>query len=131
MSTLRVTEIQSNSTSYNTPVRFETSGGTENGRLIKAWVTFNGQGTVAIRADFNVNTVGDNGTSKYQINFSNALSNGNYSCWADPGQTDDQYGYKLAHQRLSTPSSTSFQMMTNDTNFGHIECPFVHVAVTQ
>ena len=78
MSTLRVTEIQSNSTAFNTPVRFETSGGTENGTLCRTWVNFNGQGTVAIRADFNVNTITDNGTGDYTVNFSNSMSDANY-----------------------------------------------------
>jgi hypothetical protein len=79
MSTLRVTEIQSNSTSFNTPVRFETSGGTENGTLIKAWVNFNGQGTISIRADFNVNTITDNDNGDYTVNFSNSLTDANYA----------------------------------------------------
>ena len=43
-----------------------------NGRA-KAWVNFNGQGTVAIRADYNVNTVGDKGTGYYTVNFSSSL----------------------------------------------------------
>jgi len=82
MSTLRVTEIQSNSTAFNTPVLFETSGGVENGKLAKAWVNFNGQGTVAVRNDFNVNTITDYGIGRYGVNFSNAMPNTNYSCLA-------------------------------------------------
>ena len=44
----------------------------------KAWVNFNGSGTVAIRESFNVSSITDNGTGLYTINFTNALDNNNY-----------------------------------------------------
>jgi hypothetical protein len=85
MSTLRVTTLQSNSATYDTAVRLETSGGTENGRVKKMWVDFNGTGTVAIRADFNVNSVGDRGTGQYTVNYSNSLSSSTYACIVTAG----------------------------------------------
>ena len=45
----------------------------------KAWVNFNGEGTVAIRDSFNVSSISDNGTGQYTINFSNAMSNADYA----------------------------------------------------
>jgi hypothetical protein len=45
----------------------------------KAWVNFNGTGTVAIRASYNVSSITDNGTGDYTINFTNALPSANYS----------------------------------------------------
>ena len=48
-------------------------------RTAKAWVNFNGTGTVAIRASFNVSSVTDLGVGKYRINFTNSFSDGNYS----------------------------------------------------
>jgi hypothetical protein len=45
----------------------------------KAWVNFNGTGTVAIRASFNVTSITDNATSDYTINFTTAMSDANYS----------------------------------------------------
>ena len=44
----------------------------------KAWVNFNGTGTVAIRASYNVSSITDNGTGDYTINFTNALVDANY-----------------------------------------------------
>jgi hypothetical protein len=44
----------------------------------KAWVNFNGTGTVAIRASGNVSSITDNGTGDYTINFTNALPDANY-----------------------------------------------------
>jgi hypothetical protein len=68
MSTIKVTNVQ------------DTSGGSSStsaeifkGRA-KAWVNFNGTGTVAIRTSFNVASISDLGTGQYTINFTNAVS---------------------------------------------------------
>ena len=45
----------------------------------KAWVNFNGTGTVAIRASGNVSSITDNGTGDYTINFTVAMPNVNYA----------------------------------------------------
>jgi hypothetical protein len=46
---------------------------------VKAWVNFNGTGTVAIRASANVSSITDNGVGIYTLNFTNALADTNYS----------------------------------------------------
>jgi hypothetical protein len=48
-------------------------------RTAKAWVNFNGTGTVAIRASFNVSSITDNGTGDYVINFTTAIVDANYA----------------------------------------------------
>ena len=45
----------------------------------KAWVNFNGTGTVAIRGSYNVSSITDNGAGDYTVNFTNALTDANYS----------------------------------------------------
>lgn len=72
MSTIKVTNVQ------------DTSGGNSStseeifqGRA-KAWVNFNGTGTVAIRDSFNVSSITDQGTGDYTINFTNAMANANF-----------------------------------------------------
>lgn len=45
----------------------------------KAWVRFNGNGTVAISDSYNVSSITDNGTGDYTINFAAAMPNANYS----------------------------------------------------
>jgi len=54
---------------------------TQNGMtgIAKAWVNFNGQGTVAIRDSFNVSSITDNGTGDYTVNFTTAMPNANYA----------------------------------------------------
>ena len=45
----------------------------------KAWVNFNGTGTVAIRDSHNVSSITDNAVGKYTVNFSNNMANVNYA----------------------------------------------------
>ena len=44
----------------------------------KAWVNFNGIGTIAIRDSENVSSVTDNGLGDYTTNFTTALTDANY-----------------------------------------------------
>jgi len=45
----------------------------------RAWVNFNGESTVAIRASGNVTSITDNGTGLYTVNMTTALSDINYT----------------------------------------------------
>ena len=45
----------------------------------RAWVNFNGTGTVAIRASGNVSSITDNATGDYTVNFTTAMPDVNYS----------------------------------------------------
>ena len=54
------------------------SDGTENYKC-RAWVNFNGTGTVAIRASGNVSSITDNGAGDYTVNFTTAMPDANYS----------------------------------------------------
>jgi len=73
MSTLRTNTLSNAAGSASVPVDTVISGSA------KAWVNFNGTGTVAIRGSFNVSSITDNATSDYTINFTNALADTNYS----------------------------------------------------
>jgi hypothetical protein len=45
----------------------------------RAWVNFNGTGTVAIRGSGNVSSITDNGTGIYTVNFTTAMVDTNYA----------------------------------------------------
>ena len=53
----------------------------------KAWVNFNGTGTVAIRESGNVSSITDNATGGYSVNFTNAMADANYGTLAVSGST--------------------------------------------
>ena len=52
--------------------------GSENYKC-RAWVNFNGEGTVAIRASGNVSSITDNGTGQFRVNLTTSLPDTNYS----------------------------------------------------
>ena len=59
--------------------------------VCRAWVNFNGTGTVAIRASFNVSSITDNGTGDYTVNFTTAMPDVNYSIVGSSG-SGNTYG---------------------------------------
>jgi hypothetical protein len=63
----------------STPPTIQDSAGTEVGTFCRAWVNFNGTGTVAIRGSFNVSSITDNGVGNYTVNFTNAMPDANYA----------------------------------------------------
>ena len=76
MSTIKAANLQNTGSGAPT---FKNSSGTEIGQLVKAWINFDGSGTVAIRDDFNVSSLTDNGTGDYTITFDTALANNDYA----------------------------------------------------
>jgi hypothetical protein len=62
-----------------TATALTTASGSAPSYSARAWVNFNGTGTVAIRASGNVSSITDNGTGDYTVNFTTAMSDANYS----------------------------------------------------
>ena len=77
MSILDVTNLKSKVAL--TPTKFYDKDDIEIGQICRAWVNFNGIGTVAIRESFNVSSITDNGTGNYTINFTNAMPTSKYA----------------------------------------------------
>jgi hypothetical protein len=82
MAVLTQSAVRSDGTTFNSVVKFENSGGTQNGTLCRAWVNFKGTDTVTINANFNVNSISDNGTGAYGVTFTNAMPDAKYSALA-------------------------------------------------
>ena len=59
----------------------------------RAWVNFNGTGTVAIRASGNVSSITDNGTGNYTVNFINAMPDANYALVSGGGESNTSSMY--------------------------------------
>ena len=79
-------------------------------RVAKAWVNFNGTGTVGTRASFNVSSITDNGTGNYTVNFTTAFQDTNYAHFvqANPITSTDQ------HADASTTSTNSLVVLTRN-----------------
>lgn len=54
---------------------------------VRAWVNFDGTGTVAVRSSGNVSSITDNGTGDYTINLSTAMPDANYAVSVIAGGT--------------------------------------------
>ena len=101
----------------------------------RAWVNFDGTGTVAIRASGNVSSITDNGTGDYTINFTNAMPDTNYAVFGTGVNPSDQVGVAAVQIRIppgfgsaATLKSTTQVRMLNrrDSNLDIAE---VNVAV--
>jgi hypothetical protein len=93
----------------------------------KAWVNFNGTGTVAIRADGNVSSITDEGTGQYKANFSTSFSDGNYSC---PISTSIPVGRPTPWTGAYTTSSVALKSFRGDTNI-YADCSVYAATVTR
>lgn len=77
------------------------------GGSAKAWVNFNGTGTIASRDSLNISGLADNGTGDYTVTFSNALSNANYSSTMSCGNDSTGNSGLRAANGLSSPTRTT------------------------
>lgn len=92
--------------------QFATVSGTAPLYACRAWVNFNGTGTVAIRASGNVTSITDNGTGDYTLNFTTAMPDANYSPSAvvsldSSGSNNYGYGIKSTGTTSVTNMTTS------------------------
>ena len=76
----------------------------------KAWVNFNGTGTVAIRASYNVSSITDNGTGLYTVNFTNALADADYV--GVFGCNDNGNTTTMNYRSGGTKTASAFQVST-------------------
>ena len=101
----------------------------------RAWVNFDGTGTVSIRASGNVSSITDNGTGDYTVNFTTAMPDTNYSAQANispaylgapplalsmftDGALDEQ-----------PPATTGFRFRARDRLNGNYDPDYVLVAI--
>lgn len=145
MSTLKVTNIQSNGSGFNDVVSFQNSVGTQNGTLCRAWVNFNGDlaGTKpftssgGIRASFNVSSITYNSNGTYTINFQSSMPDINYCSCGNFGLEDPTRTYAERPGGIQITSMT-----TNSIRLTPLVCsasantdpqvyaaPYIHVSI--
>ena len=105
----------------------------------RAWVNFNGTGTVAIRAAGNVSSITDNGTGDYTVNFTTAMPDANYAVVVTPtrNRTDrPKWIYHLQPNAEANILTTSVRLMggyvsgTSDGSYNAVsDFPQVSVAI--
>ena len=86
----------------------------------KAWVNFNGTGTVAIRDSHNVSSITDNGTGDYTINFTNNMANVTYATVSNAGSNGTDVVNDLHAMNIGTPAVGSVRVGDNYANGGNV-----------
>jgi hypothetical protein len=120
-------DIWYNSTSNNLIARI--NGGNQQLNSVKAWVNFNGTGTVAIRASFNVTSITDNGTGLYTVNFTTAMADTNYATIATSKLVTGTSVY-VGMSESGTRATSSVQVSNNYGAGANVQdSDFVSVAI--
>jgi hypothetical protein len=125
MSTIKVNSIE------------PANAGSEDYFLARAWVNFNGTGTVAIRDSGNVSSITDNGSGNYTVNFSAALASANYASLAvGSGPTNGGVGIYHVNKAggvtvNSAPTSSSFRFFNCNYNAVLYDAEYNNVGVSQ
>ena len=98
----------------------------------RAWVNFNGQGTIAILGSGNITSVTRFATAVYDINMSNAMPDINYSVGGSV--QNGSFGFAMimglenyTYARVKT--TTTARIYTRHDNYGLVESPDVSVNI--
>jgi hypothetical protein len=104
----------------------------------RAWVNFNGTGTVAIRASGNVSSITDNGTGDYTVNFTTAMPDADY-CPSITGITNINEGgagsrsyFRGVRASSGTPtlkSTTQLRVYSSDTILNGADTSEINAAI--
>jgi hypothetical protein len=101
----------------------------------RAWVNFNGTGTVAIRKSANVSSITDNGTGDYTINFTTAMPDANYCTIASSSTAIGvavQAGVNLYYDKAGNsevaPTTSAARIQTQGSSFTAIDPQYVMAA---
>lgn len=123
MSTVRTNTLSNAAGSASVPVDTVISGSA------KAWVNFNGTGTVAIRAAFNVSSITDNGTGDYTVNFTTAMTDANYAAVATVSANVITSGSTIATGPFTSIPTTSAYRFVSATSAAVSDPVYASVAV--
>jgi len=102
----------------------------------RAWVNFNGTGTVSIRANGNVSSITDYGTGYYGVNFSTAMIDANYAPVAMGKSTTSSYGQSFTTNTHQSHTQTTSQVRIvnsyqddNSNGVTYVDSAYMFVAV--
>jgi hypothetical protein len=91
--------------------------------VAKAWVNFNGTGTVTINASHNVTSITDNGAGDYTINFTTAFSSAYYG-FSSMSSGPSAFAIALVSS-AAAPTAAAFRMRTFNTAGGGVDATYV------
>ena len=93
----------------------------------KAWVNFNGTGTVAIRRAFNVSSITDGGTGDYAVNLTTAMPDADYAVDGLTAASNTGFGsLTIKYNTTQTASTVTVRPINSTTYYDSV---FVNVAI--
>ena len=102
----------------------------------KAWIRYNGEGTPAIAANFNANSITDNATADHTVNFTTDLPSADYCVVTATSSAGDGTGHNsVTLNRINTngnivaPTAGAFRMSTSDMAGNTTESEHIYAAV--
>ena len=95
----------------------------------RAWCLFNGTGTPAIRASANISSITDNGTGSYDLNFTNAMPDGNFAVAAISDGFGVANGGAVSSSTARGNSTSKVAILVAQQSGSPADFPFVHVAI--
>jgi hypothetical protein len=95
----------------------------------RAWVNFNGTGTVAIRASGNVTSITDNGTGDYTVNFTTAMPDANYALVGSAGGDGSRWAYAIGISHQAAPTTSAVRISISTINAAGIDSPQVSIGI--
>ena len=97
----------------------------------KAWVNFNGTGTVAIRDSGNVSSITDHAVGDYTVNITTSLSSANYSISAScQDVNDDGASEGLNLKGGTTPTSSAARFRCAAPAWVNVDTLYLYVSFT-
>jgi len=94
---------------------------------VKAWVNFNGTGTVAIRSSYNVSSITDNSAGNYTVNFTTALADANYAVSGFAAEAIFTVAITVGNFGTLTQTASAFRFNTTYGGTGY-DCTQVHLS---
>jgi hypothetical protein len=103
------------------PDALSTASGSAPSYSARAWVNFNGTGTVAITESGNVSSIVDTGTGQYTVNFATAMPDADYVMSASSGNITGLTTSGRSHPRNGawTASTAYFRNVLSSTSAAH------------
>jgi len=95
----------------------------------RAWVNFDGTGTVSIRESGNVSSITDNGTGDYTVNLTTAMPDANGSVTYGGIRDTGSLGSLSFHQQLFFTSTSSVRVRTGTAGSGLDDHEIVSIAL--
>jgi hypothetical protein len=95
----------------------------------RAWVNFNGTGTVAIRGSGNVSSITDNNTGDYTVNFTTAMPDANYSISVSSDNLTNAAVISFVRSATAVPTVSAVRVGALNASLVAADSPYYTVAI--